>query len=147
MKRAIAILICTLSPWLCRAQTTDFFTVAVNNAGHEMIECAAYYGVMSQGLRNSPGEKFQETAEVYERTMTTAIGLALTYAEEIKQKPEAVEARLDIAIKDMMGTIDNNYVNSSILMAKYAEPCQTVLNDPAARLQHWMDEAERRAKE
>jgi hypothetical protein len=115
---------------------------AANNAGHEMTECAAYFGVVAQGLRQTPGETFQKTSADYEQLMKNAVAFALNYAELINQKPEAVQARLKLSIEDMMSQMDRDYVNVSILMAKYAEPCRNVMDDPEARLNHWISKAE-----
>ena len=113
--------------------------LARNNFGHEAIECSAYLGVMAAFVTTRP-----DPDNLYQRTMAQSRALlkvAVDTALELGQKPEAVEARMEMAFERMKKESGGSAVNASILIQKYSSNCSTILNDPEARARYWLDQA------
>lgn len=139
--RALAsLLAATLTPVCVWANDPPASIVAAtNNASHEMIECAAYFTIVAEGMRITPGADTAKGADQYDSAREAALMYALALAESINQKPETLKARLEMSMQGMIDEIDRDYVNISILLNKYAVPCKSAVEDPAARLQWWID--------
>lgn len=108
---------------------------AMNNLAHEFAECAAYFGVVSIAIENSNDP---ETAAEYKLLMEHALVYAGTTGEGIGLLPETTGARFETAIEQMQEQIGGNTSNISILFRDYMEPCTAAMEDPEARIAHWM---------
>lgn len=141
MKKWIVVLALVATPpaQTLAQPTEDAVRRATNEASFEMVECAAYFMVISNGLRQTPGEKFQATADRYEKLSGEAMSYGLHMANLIDQKQETVVARLEMATKQMIEEMGNDYVNVSILMNKYGDTCTIAMEDPASRLEYWIE--------
>ncbi len=107
---------------------------ALSNAAHETIECAAYFQIVSEGMLNS---EQQETAEAYQNVSGALIERADLITKEAGMLQATILARYEMAIRDMMAKIDNNFVNMSILVNEYAGACEFLTNNPEKRLEYW----------
>lgn len=113
--------------------------LAINNAGHEATECAAYHAVVGGVLKGDKREP--HLSEKYLKTGTLLLERAAILATMIDQKAAAIIARYKISIDEMMKAIDNSATNISILYSKYAYPCKAVVEKPDDRLRYWLKKA------
>ncbi len=107
-----------------------------NSMAHEMVECAAYFAVVSVALENSNDP---ESAKEYEGFRDMALERAAVVTEQAGLKLETVAARFEMAVKDMTARIDKNTSNISILMTDYHDLCIKVMNEPEKRGQYWIE--------
>lgn len=101
---------------------------AVNNLAHELAECAGYY-VISEKILQAQDPKLAER-------MSEAADSALDYSK-ILTSEKLTRARTEMAIKSMMKEIDNDAMNYSILLNKYADNCGEAVSDPMKRMEYW----------
>lgn len=136
MKRIalIVALVVTLPPAFALGRDQGLID-AMNNTSHELTICAAYYFVAAGGIRNSGDEA---TARQYDDAANHAVQLAGVMGEEIGLSEAGFLARLDMAMQEMVRKIDSNYVNISILLRDYSEPCVSLLNNPEHRVAEFL---------
>lgn len=61
---------------------------------------------------------------------------ALAYSKALTNE-KLTHARTEMAIKSMVKEIDNDALNYSILLNKYADQCGETVADPATRMDYW----------
>lgn len=124
-----------LAPIASAAQDATYadqnFDAAVNNVSHELTICAAYYFIVADGVRNS-GEEI--TALRYEEVAYHAIQTSALLGENIGLVEQAVLARLELAMGELMEAISYNYANISILMRDHHDSCEELVNAPELRV-------------
>jgi len=120
--------------------------IAVNNMAKEMVECAAYFDIVSLALLNS---KEAETSEKYIRSRKLAVERANSLS------PGIVNERYNILIKEMtkkiiFSNIPKNIAEDlsnvviadiSVLHNQYGKVCKQVMDSPGARADSWMQQA------
>ena len=106
-----------------------------NEVAHEMIECAAYFGIVSVAMENS---NKPDMAEHYKKFGDDALLKALFATKKAGMKDETVSARYQMALNEMSDRIGMNTSNISILMAKYNDVCIEAMTDVNKRLQFWL---------
>jgi hypothetical protein len=111
---------------------------AANNASHEMVECAVFYTISEQGARNRGTVEANKMADELQKIAETAINYAVLFAEEAGQSQKATLARIELTHADLMKQMDHNYVNFSVLLAKYADPCKAAVEHPEKRYEYWL---------
>jgi hypothetical protein len=101
---------------------------ALSNLHHEMITCIAYYTIMRQCLENTPNstEAVARTGKVIDNLME----FSFKVGSGINMTPDAMSARLKIAIEEQMTLIRKDCVNGSSLMARHAGRCKAVTENP-----------------
>jgi len=108
-----------------------------DNISSEFVECACYYSIVSQAMRNA-GEK--PTAEKYQQSSDTALSYAVISAGEGRSKEMAQEvtlSRFELGLKSMLKEIDNDVSNIAILMNKYGFRCKDAMENPEAMMKEW----------
>ena len=126
-----------------RAQYLFLFLLAINmpinalaydrervetNLASDYAECAAYYMFMSNSdekLKNDPGLK-----RAAELSYELAVGLS-----NIK----VTNARIELSTNKMMKEIDYSLSNGAILINKYGEFCEEILENPEERMKYWFN--------
>lgn len=103
--------------------------LAANNYAHELADCSAFYMLSStivKAQRPEMADQLQKAAELaYELSSTlTNSKLAL--------------ARAQMATKTMIKEIENDAINFSILLNKYADPCKESIDNYEARMDYWL---------
>jgi hypothetical protein len=101
---------------------------ALNNLAHELAECAGFY-VISQKILQAQEPKLAEQ-------MNEAADRALDFSKTLTSE-KLTRARTEMAIKSMMKEIDNDAMNYSILLNKYADNCGEAVSDPMKRMEYW----------
>jgi hypothetical protein len=103
--------------------------LAANNYAHELADCSAFYmlsAIIVKAQRPELADQLQKTGEfVYELSSTLT-------------NPKLALARAEMATKTMMKEIDNDSINFSILLNKYAEPCKESVDNSEARMDYWL---------
>ena len=122
--RAFIVMVWLFTP-SAHAQNHSFDKLerAANNLGHELVICSAYFYIAAIGMLNMNDEKGREMASHQKQKGDALLRVAGDIGQIIHQKPEAIDARLKMAIADMRKEMDNHFVNFSILLEKYARPC------------------------
>ena len=105
-----------------------------DNVAMEYAECSAYFSIVSGAFKSSvEATKFKETSD-------QAAIFSLETAKQSRNESMATKvtlARIEMSLKDMQKTIDNNYSNISLLSNKYLTPCVDVMRDSSAMIQRW----------
>lgn len=108
---------------------------AMNNLSHEYAICSAYYGIVSVALENSDDPA---TAARYMEAANRSLENAIMVGNEAGLLTSVHDARLEIAINDMMGQIAGNTSNISILLVAYNDSCLEAMNNIAGRMDHYI---------
>lgn len=123
-------------------QSAEIAKEVSDNISSEYAQCAAFF-MVSNGALERAGKT--ELAERYKKIQDRAVEYALIAArkggrsEEMAQK--VTLARLEIGTKRMLGEIDNDGSNISILLNKYATRCTSIMEQPERMMKEWLDQA------
>ena len=121
--------------------------VAVKYMAQEIVECAAYFDIVSLALLNSNAA---DTADKYIRSRKLAVGRADSLS------PGVVNARYNSSIKGMtqkiiMSNIPKNIAEDlsnvviadiSVLHDQYGRTCKQVMESPGDRAEYWMQQTD-----
>jgi uncharacterized protein YegL len=136
--RIILIIIVILSNFAeAKPTTTQIASEITDNISMEYAECAAYFSITSAALSSSSK---LETAKKYDDLSNKAAIFALDIAKQSRNEEMATKvtlARIEMSLKDMRSTIDNNYSNYSLLSNKYMTPCIDAMRDPKPVIDRW----------
>jgi hypothetical protein len=137
MKYLSIILAIALMPTTAQAQRTleDKITFAMNNLGHELVVCAAFFHISAIGNMNRGDEQGMKVGTDLKRTGDFMIKAAGDIGAAIGQKPEVLSARLGMAMNDMRTEMGNHFMNISILMKKHLQPCVDLKMNLTARIE------------
>jgi hypothetical protein len=108
-----------------------------DNVSHEFVECASYFSIVAQGIRNSGDET---VAAKYDQASDIANKYAVMTAEKSRTKEMAQKvtlSRFEISLKSMLKEIDNNVSNISILSNKYGYRCKGAMENPEEMMKEW----------
>ena len=114
-------------------------TLAFNNFHHEMVKCVTYYIIGLQPLKARGGDE-KEAAEGQKVVDALRVRI-LSVGRLLGMKDETAPARMRMAARKLAQEMDNDFINFSILIDKYGEPCKTVVEDPDSRIEYWMTKA------
>ena len=135
MKKLSLILIILF--WNSNLKADAMSDYIFTNLQQDFTNCYAYYKVSEQGVKRSKSDIKDDgvikLAEAAERSLLGAVKVG----SFINMKPEAIKARAELSVKDMAKQIDSDYVNISILIVKYGEMCNDLLNDTKNRVEYW----------
>jgi hypothetical protein len=104
--------------------------LAVNNYAHELAECSAFY-MLSSVIVKAQKSNISKNAEKLG-------GLAIKSSAMLTSEKLAL-ARAEMATQTMLKEINNDAVNFSILLNKYADPCREALSDSKVRMDYWLN--------
>lgn len=111
---------------------------ALNSASQELIECAAYFGIVAQGLRRTTVGSTQDAAKRYEAFKEEALIYAVKIEKSMRPQSEPMDLRLKNSIDSMLDEMGRDYINVDVLMDRYGPGCKTALEDPTARINYWI---------
>jgi hypothetical protein len=125
MRRVVALIAALVFAAPANAQFApgDKTTIALNNLGHELVVCIAFFYITAIGNLNRGDEAGQKMAKTAQSTGDYLFQVAGIIGEAIGQKPEALGARLEMAVADMRKQMADNFVNYSIPLQRHLEPC------------------------
>ena len=113
-------------------------TEAFNNYHQEMVECFSYFGIFIEGLKRK-GSK--NGVANYEKAADILNDRMYVVGKLLGMKDEAMLARLRFMVRQHAQEMGSDFINFSILLERYYERCQTVVEKPAERIRFWMIEA------
>lgn len=115
--------------------------IAMNNISMEYVTCASYYAHAAMAVKNGGDQKTSDSySNIYENVIVLAVAAAqLGRSQEMAMK--VTTARLDIVMDEMQSEIENDYSNFSLLMQKYHQRCDFVVNNTEKFMDEWFDEA------
>lgn len=124
----IKILTPLISLLLVSSVNAANFVSIESDLASEFSVCSAYYGVLSQGVKNDPDAKkrFQDMS-VY------SMELSVNFSNM-----DVALARVEIDAKQMMKEMNNHYSNGAIIINKYGDKCKTLLESPEKRINEMM---------
>lgn len=107
---------------------------AMNNLAHEYTECAAFYLIVSKGIKDGGND---DLAADYAAVAKTALSFAKVYAVDAGLLDETTDARLSLALEKMTQRIAYSTANIAILTKDYAMTCKVAMEDTDSRLAYW----------
>lgn len=120
------------------AQDPEKLKLGINNASHELVQCSAYFLIVSVALDNS---KKNDLAQNYKEISERAFALASKAAEAAGLMKEVTPSRFEMEFVEMTKRINSNTSNISILSNQYASLCQDVMEHTDDRLRFWVEKA------
>ncbi|EMV9318745.1 TPA: hypothetical protein ACVOYJ_004013 [Vibrio diabolicus] len=102
---------------------------AVANLSSDYATCAAYYLFMAKGLEASGSDSSQ----------LNDLGAMAFEGAVMFSNEEVSKSRVKLSYKQLIEETDSDYSNSAILIDKYGSTCKSVLEDPEARLNYWLE--------
>ena len=147
MKKFLGILVLVLL-WcnISFAETTEEKRshYIYNNLSLEYTECQHYYLIASEAVKtNDPDTNMIKN---FLQSSKLSSELAFMYGQEAGMTVEAMLARAEILVKEMLKPLNNNYANISILLNKYGEKCKSMIETPEVRNQYWINKANEKYK-
>ena len=112
--------------------------MALANFVFETTECFSFYSIISNMESNSSewdGLKENYGSLVEEMGMVT-----FSIAKQIQLDPEVLVLKAKQYTDEMGKLIGYDAINISLLMEKHGENCKNLVQDPAARLQYWVQQ-------
>jgi hypothetical protein len=104
---------------------------ALANFADDYAQCTAYYLTSAAGAeRSGHPDATAQFKEAALRTLTEAIRLSTA---------EVAAARVELDVLRMATEMQGNFSNFAILIKRYGLLCKGILEEPAARLQYWLD--------
>jgi hypothetical protein len=117
--------------------------IAANDLSYEMTQCFAFHNIVAACMLRSnqkePSERARKGAAIF---LDYAVWLEKQAG--ISKIPEVLEARANMARKNLFKLIDSDCRNISIAMDKYLDRCQALAENPAAALTEYIAQAEQR---
>jgi hypothetical protein len=134
-KCGIAVMVWALiAEAAAQQEPLDKVRAATNNLGHELVVCTAFFYVTAIGMLNRGDDKGREMASRQRQIGDRLAEVAGDLGRIIGQKPEAIAARLEMALAGLRKEMDDNFVNYSILQLKYMQPCADLAANVTARI-------------
>ena len=84
---------------------------------------------------NRGDQKGQDIGAKQKKAGDFLLEAAATMGRVISQRPEVVAARLELEMGSMRKEMRDNFVNYSLLQAKYLQPCADLAGDIAKRVE------------
>ena len=136
MKKLLAIIVLGLL-WSISVKSDDMSDYIFTNLQQDYSDCYAYFKISEEGVKRSKSNiKDNAVSKLTEAAERSLLGAVKT-GEFINMKPEAMKARIQLAVKDMSNQMGEDYANISILIVKYADTCNDIVNDPKNRTEYW----------
>ncbi len=111
---------------------------ALNNLQHELSECAMFYNISEKGFKKNGSADALKSSQQSAHMKDTLFIMAYMIGRDIGMNEDAMSTRLKMSFNSMMDMMDDNFVNYSILLQKYAEPCASLYRNADARINEAM---------
>lgn len=99
-----------------------------------MVTCTAFFYISAIGNMNRGDEVGEKRGAEMKAAGDLLMQVAGRIGTLIDQKPEAIGARLNMALAGMRTEIGDKFVNYSILLSKYLQPCTDLSGNMAGRV-------------
>jgi hypothetical protein len=126
------------------ANTDAIIGQALNNLSHEYVQCAAYFEIAREAIRQSGDDSasVRSAGAAYKQLGNTAMQGAVIAAQRsgtVTKPMEVTLARHELALKEMASEISNDTSNIAILINQYAKPCTILMKHPERAAKRWMN--------
>jgi hypothetical protein len=136
MKKLLGIVVLGLL-WSISAKSDDMSDYIFTNLQQDYSDCYAYFKISEEGVKRSKSDiKDNAALKLKEAAERSLLGAVKT-GEFINMKQEAMKARIQLAFEDLSNQMGEDYANISILIVKYADSCNDIVNDPKNRTEYW----------
>src|SRR5262249_33309014 len=106
-----------------------------------MSTCAAYFSLLSSIIQKSAGTETKAAAERAKLTGQAMLTQAINIAKYIGMDDELPMQRVQVRLKEMVETINNDPGNSlKIMHTKYGQPCDELLIKAPQRFMHLLQD-------
>ena len=140
----IIILAMACNSSLAGPTASELAAEITDNIAMEYAECSAYFTIVSGAFERSG--KLDE-ARKFEELALEATKFSFAAAEKSRNESMATKvtvARVEMNLKDMQRTIENNYSNISLLSNKYLTPCAEAMRDSMPLVERWTRKIQRK---
>jgi hypothetical protein len=107
---------------------------AVNELTGEMLECSIYYIISANCIEGHPDPDAPELVKTYKGLANDIAVLAISIGKSVGVSEDAVNARLGLISKNLMGSIGNKCVMINVLFDRYDNFCKQLAKNVDARL-------------
>jgi hypothetical protein len=139
----VAALLCLANSSPSHAQNTQreeqITKQAFNNLSHETLICAAYYSIAAACLAKDA--RGADTAKRYEGYSELSIRRAVVFGKTAGVSDNATSARTSMALERLRSETENSCTNIAVQLRRYNADCQSLLENPKARLDALATEA------
>lgn len=121
------------------AQSTSEKAMAWINSNliDEHATCYVFYMTSEEGLNRDPTKP-----KITNKKLTDSlISRMLILAEKSSIKQETILAKIELSMKKIKNEMGNDFKNYSIILNKYGEFCQNLVERPEVRMKYWTDRA------
>jgi hypothetical protein len=109
---------------------------AFNEFSQENAQCAAFYSEIIHCFSGWGDARFNaEQRADYEKIRDAAAERQVLAGKKAGLSDKAEVARSQLAMKSVLGEIDNDCVNISVILNKYGAFCKALIENPAQRLE------------
>jgi hypothetical protein len=109
-------------------------TNAINELTGEMLECSVYYIISANCIEGHPDPDAPGLVKTYKGLANDIATLAISTGKSVGVSDDAVNARLSLISKDLMGSIGNKCVMINVLFDRYDDFCKQLAKNVDARL-------------
>jgi hypothetical protein len=109
-------------------------TNAINELTGEMLECSVYYVISANCIEGHPDPDAPALVKTYKGLANDIATLAINTGKSVGVSEDAVNAKLSLISKNLMGSIGNKCVSISVLFEKYDSFCKQLAKNVDARL-------------
>jgi hypothetical protein len=115
--------------------SSDQIRAGFDVLSHEMSTCAAYFSLLSSIIENADGPAAKvETASRLKSIGQAMLVQSINVADHIGIADDVVMERTQVALKEMVDTINGDPPNSLVVMhRKYGQPCDELLESAPRR--------------
>jgi len=110
--------------------------IALTTLNDEMMDCFAFYGISAEGLRrrNPKDEQINRTEGMLQTLLDSMAPVQKQLGVSAADSNAQILARTRRQLEEIGDTFDY-----AVLFEKFGRPCQTLVDDPAARLRYWVE--------
>ena len=108
-----------------------------SNLIEEHATCYVFYMTSEEGINRDPIRPKVN----YKNITDSLISRMLMLAEKSSIKEEAIKAKIELSMKDFEKEMDSDFKNYSIILNKYGDFCQNLVERPEVRMKYWADRA------
>ena len=121
------------------AQTSDpqDFRNAEIDFEYDIAKCAAYYN-LEAALATKSGYGNTDAGRGMSQAAQAATQYTLEISNAIGMSMDAVKAQLNIDTTEIARQLGKDYVNTPLVLQTVGLPCKTLLENPMARMAHWV---------
>ena len=108
-----------------------------SNMIDEHANCYVFYKISEEGLNRDTTKAKVNYASITD----SLINKMLILGQHSSIKEETILAKIELSMKDFEKEMDSDFKNYSIILNKYGDFCQNLVERPEVRMKYWADRA------